>query len=60
MVLIANSRNLDIREVLQHPLGPIAWSMANCDGTMKITNKAVLAKRFEEKVSATEFVSVPL
>ena len=53
MVLIANSRNLDIREVLQHPLGPIPWSVANCDGTTKITNKAVLAKRFEEKVSAT-------
>ena len=59
MVLIANSRNLDIREVLQHPLGPIPWSLANCDGTMKKTNKAVLANRLEEKVSATESVSVP-
>ena len=32
---------------------------ANCDGTMKKTNKAVLANRLEEKVSATESVSVP-
>ena len=30
-----------------------------CDGTSKKTNKAVLAKRFEERVSATKSVSVP-
>ena len=26
MVLVANSRNLHMRQVLQHPLGPLPWS----------------------------------
>ena len=44
MVFVASSRKLDIQEVLQHPLGPLPWSLANEDGTMKNTNKAALAR----------------
>ena len=40
MVLIAGSRNLDMKEVFQHPLGPIPWALANCDGTLKKTSKS--------------------
>ena len=35
MVLVAKSRNLQMKEVLQHPLGPLPWALANCDGTPK-------------------------
>ena len=56
MVLVASSRNLDMREVLKHPLGPLPWSLANCDGTMKKTNKSALARYVEKQVSPAETI----
>ena len=47
MVLVASSRKLDMQEVLQHTLGPLPWSLANADGTMKKTNKAALASHLK-------------
>ena len=35
MLLIALSRKLEIDPVLCHPLGPLPWSLANADGTLK-------------------------
>ena len=35
MILVAENRNLDMREVLSHPLGPLPWSLACGDGTQK-------------------------
>ena len=35
MVLAATSRDLDMRTVLQHPFGPLPWSLAKCDGTAR-------------------------
>eukprot|EP00058_Branchiostoma_floridae_P000336 XP_002585824.1 hypothetical protein BRAFLDRAFT_111039 [Branchiostoma floridae] len=32
MIVIAESRNLKMREVLSHPLGPLPWSLATPDG----------------------------
>ena len=34
MLLIASNRKLDIKEVLQLPLGPLPWALANGDGTL--------------------------
>ena len=59
MLIIAGNRNLDIEQVLQYPLGPLPWSLANCDGSMKKTNKATLARCLEKKVSAEEQVTQP-
>ena len=56
MVLIAQSRKLEMRDVLCHPLGPLPWALANPDGTMKKTNKAVLSKHLETKVLPVEEV----
>ncbi len=53
MILIAQNRKLEMGEVLCYPLGPLPWSLANADGTMKKTNKAVLAKQLESRVSPT-------
>ena len=41
MVLIAQSRKLEMRDVLSHPLGRSPLALSNGDGTMKKTNKAV-------------------
>ena len=44
MILAAESRHLDLQEVLGHPLGPIPWSLAMSEGSLRKTNKAALAK----------------
>lgn len=59
MVLIAQHRQLEMRDVLCHPLGPLPWALANADGTMKKTNKAVLSKHLETKVSPAEEIPRP-
>ena len=59
MVLVANSRNLHMRQVHQHPLCPLPWSLVNSDGTMKKTNKAAFARHLEAKVSHAESVVQP-
>ena len=48
MLLIAQSRMLDMREVLSYPLGRIPWALANADATMKKTGKSLLGKQIEK------------
>ena len=48
MTVISQSRNLDMREVLSHPLGPIPWSLTSADGTLRKTNKAALSNTLEK------------
>ena len=59
MVLVAGNRKLDMRLVVQHPLGPLPWALANCDGTMKKTNKATLARNLEKRASAADNIPKP-
>ena len=59
MVLIATSRKLDMRSVLAHPLGPLPWSLGNCDGTLKKTSKSTLARQREKNVSLAEAIPQP-
>ena len=59
MLLIAASRHIDISEVLAHPLGPIHWSLANNDGSLKKTNKASLARFLEKKAAAAHAIPTP-
>ena len=59
MVLVASSRNLDMKDVLQHPLGPLPWALANCDGTMRKTNKAALARHLENRVPHADSIPCP-
>ncbi len=54
MILIAQNRRLEMKDVLCYLLGPLPWALANVDGTLKKTNKATLAKHLENKVSPTE------
>ena len=54
MILIAQSRQLQIKDVLAHPLGPLPWTLANSDGSLRKTNKAALARELEKTVSVDE------
>ena len=59
MVLRATSRDLNMREVLEHHLGSLPWSLANYDGTLKKTNKAVLTRKLEGNVASAENITHP-
>ena len=54
MVLVAESRHLQMSDVLSHPLGPLPWALANGDGTLRKTNKAALARELEKQVLPAE------
>lgn len=34
MTIVSKSRNLHIKDVLAHPLGPLPWSLSNPDGSL--------------------------
>ena len=57
MAAISQSRNLDMKEVLSHPLGPIPWSLATSDCTLRKTNKAVLSNSLETE-SMKKFLKI--
>ena len=50
MIAIAECGNLQMSEVLAHPLGPLPWTLAKLDGTLRKTNKASLAKELQTNV----------
>ena len=59
MLLVASSRQLDMKDVFQHPLGPLPWTLANDDGSLKKTNKSALARKLEGNSSAAETIPQP-
>ena len=56
MLLIAQNRKLDMKEVLCYPLGPKPWALVNADGTLKKTGKAKLSSHLEKQA---DFVDLP-
>jgi hypothetical protein len=43
-----------MRVVLAHPLGPLPWSLATADGSLRKTNKYVLAKELQKNMSSAD------
>ena len=58
MILVAENRELDMKEVLSHPLGPLPWSLAYGDGSIRKTIKSVLAKELMKTITAPEVIPV--
>ena len=59
MILIAQTRKtLSMKEVLTHPLGPVPWSLANEDGSIRKTNKSVLSREVH-KDAKTDSIPEP-
>ncbi|XP_033475188.1 uncharacterized protein LOC117252428 [Epinephelus lanceolatus] len=54
MIIVSQSRDLHIKAVLAHPLGPLPWALSNPDGSLRKTNKAALARELEKSGSAVE------
>ena len=60
MALIAQTRQLNMREVLQHSLGTFPWASATGEGSLKKTNKAAtLANEIEKLAIATDCIPRP-
>lgn len=59
MILVAESRQLHMKDVLAHPLGPLPWALANPDGSLQKTNQSALARELEKYVSLTEEICGP-
>lgn len=56
MILIGQTRKLDMKDVLSHRLGQIPWALANPEGTMRKTNKSALAKRLKKDLAPVESI----
>ena len=54
LLVIGQSRQMDLRQLLVHALGPLPWSLALFDGTLVKTNKAALPKLLEDGVESLQ------
>ena len=59
MIVIAECRNLQMSEVLAHPLGPLPWTLVKPDGSLCKTNKTSLAKELQKNVQAANVIPQP-
>lgn len=59
MIIIAESRNVQMQDVLKHPLGSLPASLASNNGFHRKTNKAQLGKELEKLIEPTEVISKP-
>ena len=50
LLVIGQSRQMDLKDLLSHELGPLPWSLASSDGSLAKTNKAILSKLLENGV----------
>ena len=48
MIVMGQSRNLNLKDLMCFPLGPLPWSLATPDGSLRKTNKAALAKNIKK------------
>ncbi|KAL9956571.1 hypothetical protein ACROYT_G038064 [Oculina patagonica] len=51
---MAQGRNLQMDDILSHPLGPLPWALATPDGFLRKTNKAALATLLQKNVQQAE------
>ncbi len=59
MILVAESRQVNMKDALAHPLGPLPWALANPDGTLRKKNKAALARELEKNSTAANDIPPP-
>ena len=54
LTVIAQTRGLDMQNVLRYELGPIPWSIAATDGTVAKTAKSKIVEVLEKDVQPME------
>lgn len=56
LLVIAQTRDIDLQEVFKHSLGPLPWSLASTDGTLGKTDKSKLLEPLTNAVEPAEDV----
>lgn len=56
LLVIAQTRDMDLREVFKHSLGPLPWSLSSTDGTLGKTDKSKLLELLTNQVEPAEDV----
>ena len=59
MILVAESRGVNMEDVLAHPLGPTVMGTGKCRWSLRKTYKAALATELEKNVSHAEVIPTP-
>lgn len=59
MMLIAESCQLRMKDLLEQPLAPLPSSLASSNGSLRKTNKAQLGRELEKLVQPMEQVPIP-
>ena len=57
IIVMAQGRNLQMEDILYHPLGPLPWSLSTQDGLLRKTNKATLATTLQKNVTIAEQIA---
>lgn len=56
LLVIAQTRDMDLREVFKHSLGPLPWSLTSTDGSLGKTDKSKLLELLTNQVEPAEDV----
>ena len=59
MIVIAENRKLEMKEVLRHPLGPLPWTLLTTDGSLRKINNASLAKELQRSAPVADVIPQP-
>ena len=54
LAIVAQTYQLNMKDVLTHPLGPVPWALATSEGFLRKTSKASLANELEKLSLPTE------
>ena len=54
IIVVAQTRKLEMKKVLSYPLGPIPWVLANADGSLRKTGKAKFMNDIAQNVPVVE------
>ena len=57
MVVMGQSRNIKLSDLMCYPLGPLPWALATPDGSLRKTNKAALAANLKKGISLKDTVT---
>ena len=59
MILVTESRSVNMKDVPAHHLGPLPWALANADGSLRKTIKAAFGRELEKNVYPAEATPTP-
>ena len=54
IIVVSQTRNLEMKQVMSYPLDLIPWAIANADGSLRKTDKAKFMNDIAEKIPVAE------